>query len=232
MEWTETHDVLLLREIITSDLFKFKKGSVQRGERWEEITDNLNDISDPSFSLKDKRAVRDRWALFRKKYKSKLREEEAPSGISPDELSEKEQLIEKLIEKEESTNKADEEQKKRHWNEYSETKKRKGSSIDVYKDEDEVENKPKRQRRSEPLVDFLKDKGKEWKRTAGTGIEFEAKRTRTESACHTVSLRATTTDEHSYALSYSKDHWQVKVLRLLRKFIYLQTFSLAMLFTV
>ena len=82
MEWTETHDILLLREIMTSDLFKFKKGSVQRGERWEEITDNLNDISDPSFSLKDKRAVRDRWALLRKKYKSKLREE-AASGISP-----------------------------------------------------------------------------------------------------------------------------------------------------
>ena len=172
MEWTETHDVLLLREIMTSDLFKFKKGSVQRGERWEEITDNLNHISDPS--LKDKRAVRDRWALLRKKYKSKLREEEAGSGISPDELSEKEQLIEELIEKEESTNKADEEQKKHKEKEKeksddirkkalercSETKKRKGSSIDVCEDEDEVEKKPKRRRRSEPLVDFLEEKAK------------------------------------------------------------------------
>ena len=37
MEWTEDHDVLLLREILASDLFSFKKGSVARGERWEHL---------------------------------------------------------------------------------------------------------------------------------------------------------------------------------------------------
>ena len=43
MEWTEDHDVLLLREILASDLFSFKKGSVARGERWESIAETLND---------------------------------------------------------------------------------------------------------------------------------------------------------------------------------------------
>ena len=89
MEWTDLHDIFLLREII-SDLLSYKKGSVQRGEKWEEIADKLNQFHDPRFSLKDKRAVRDRWALLQKKYKNKIREEEAASGISPDELSEKE----------------------------------------------------------------------------------------------------------------------------------------------
>ena len=32
MEWTEDHDILLLREILASDLFSLKKGSVARGE--------------------------------------------------------------------------------------------------------------------------------------------------------------------------------------------------------
>ena len=47
------------------------------------------------FNLEDKRVKRDRWVLLRKKFKSKLREE-AASGISPDELSENDQLIEEL----------------------------------------------------------------------------------------------------------------------------------------
>ena len=32
MEWTDQHDVLMLREMILSDVFSFKKGSVSRGE--------------------------------------------------------------------------------------------------------------------------------------------------------------------------------------------------------
>ena len=60
MEWTEDHDVLLLREILASDLFSFKKGSVARGERWESIAETLNEVKTLSFHVKDKRAVRDR----------------------------------------------------------------------------------------------------------------------------------------------------------------------------
>ena len=67
MEWTEDHDVHLLREILASDLFSFKKGSVARGERWESIAETLNEVK----TLKDKRAVRDRWVLLQKKYKAK-----------------------------------------------------------------------------------------------------------------------------------------------------------------
>jgi hypothetical protein len=55
MEWTSDHDVILLREMIASDLFSFKKGSVARGERWEAITEKLNQVKIPRFHLKDKR---------------------------------------------------------------------------------------------------------------------------------------------------------------------------------
>ena len=44
MEWTEDHDVLLLRDILASDLFSFKKGSVARGERRELIAETLNEV--------------------------------------------------------------------------------------------------------------------------------------------------------------------------------------------
>ena len=87
MEWTEDHDVLLLREILASDLFSFKKGSVARGERWESIAETLNEVKTLSFHLKDKRTVRVRWVLLQKKYKAKMHHEETASGISVDDMS-------------------------------------------------------------------------------------------------------------------------------------------------
>lgn len=42
MEWILDYDVILFREMIASDLFSFKKGSVVRGERWEVIIEKLN----------------------------------------------------------------------------------------------------------------------------------------------------------------------------------------------
>ena len=95
MEWTEDHDVLLLREILASDLFSFKKGSVARGERWESIAEKLNEVKTLSFHVKYKRAVRDRWVLLQKKYKAKMHQEETASGISMD-MSERYVLLKKL----------------------------------------------------------------------------------------------------------------------------------------
>ena len=34
MQWTDDHDILLLREMIASKLFQFKKGSLDRGKIW------------------------------------------------------------------------------------------------------------------------------------------------------------------------------------------------------
>ena len=58
MERTDEHDVLMLREMVVSDVFSFKKGSVSRGDAWDSIAEKLNQIDSPQFRIKDKRSVR------------------------------------------------------------------------------------------------------------------------------------------------------------------------------
>ena len=104
MEWTDVHDILLLREMIASELFQFKKGSPDRGKIWESIQERLNKLDNPKFVIKEKRGVRDRWNLLQAKFKRMQREELQPVAlIGIDcELSEKDALIEELCEKEDS----------------------------------------------------------------------------------------------------------------------------------
>ena len=102
MEWSEEHDVLFLREMLARNIFGTKKGSPARGLAWEAIVDSLNEIHSPKFQLKDKKAVRERWNLLRKKFSKKKSEEEKASGISVEELTEKESLIEELVEREDT----------------------------------------------------------------------------------------------------------------------------------
>ena len=101
MEWTDDHDILLLREMIASELFQFKKGIPDRGKIWESIQERLNKLNNPKFMIKEKRGVRDRWNLLQAKFKRTQREELQASGIDC-ELSEKDALIEELCEKEDS----------------------------------------------------------------------------------------------------------------------------------
>ena len=101
MEWIDDHDILLLREMIASELFQFKKGSPDRGKIWESIQERLNKLDNPKFVIKEKRGVRDRWNLLQAKFKRMQREELQASGIDC-ELSEKDALIEELCEKEDS----------------------------------------------------------------------------------------------------------------------------------
>ena len=99
MEWIDEHDVLLLREMIASELFQFKKGSPDRGWIWESIHKRLNKLNNPKFMIKEKRGVRDRRNLLQTKFKRTQWEELRASGIDC-ELSEKDALIEELCEKE------------------------------------------------------------------------------------------------------------------------------------
>ena len=101
MIWTDDHDILLLREMIASELFQFKKGSPDRGKIWESIQERLNKLDNPKFVIKEKRGVRDRWNLLQARFKRMQREELQASGIDC-ELSEKDALIEELCEKEDS----------------------------------------------------------------------------------------------------------------------------------
>ena len=83
MVWQDQHDLLLLREILAQELWKFKQGSVERGKCWDLIADTLNTLEDTGFRV-DKRSVRDRFGLLRSKYDKKIKDEEKASGISPE----------------------------------------------------------------------------------------------------------------------------------------------------
>ena len=82
MVWQDQHDLLLLREILAQEPWKFKQGSVERGKCWDLIADTLNTLEDTGFRV-DKRSVRDRFGLLRSKYDKKIKDEEKASGISP-----------------------------------------------------------------------------------------------------------------------------------------------------
>ena len=102
MIWTDKHDVLLCREILSKNPFASKKSSPQRGQLWLEVAENLAQIREPNFKTDlDRRAVRDRYNLLSSKLRKKLKYEEKASGIETN-ISEVELLLEQLIEYEDA----------------------------------------------------------------------------------------------------------------------------------
>ena len=85
MEWNEEHDVLFLTEMLARN-FGAKERSPARELAWEAIVDSLNEIYSPNLQLKDKKTVRERWNLLRKKVCKQMSDEEKASGISVEEL--------------------------------------------------------------------------------------------------------------------------------------------------
>ena len=81
--------------------YKYKKGSPQRSETWKKIADILNKSATPQFTV-DHRAIRDHINVLVNKYRKIIRAEERVSGISPDEPSELDELIQQIIALEES----------------------------------------------------------------------------------------------------------------------------------
>lgn len=171
MDWSEDHDVVLLREIRVSELFSHKKGTVGRGDVWDKIVEQLNTIDCPKFHIKDKRSVRDRWKLLQKKFSQRMRQEEAASGIQVDELSEKDILIEELIEMESSsttTSKSIKEKdketaenmRKMAMERMGETKRRSSKESDNSdgKSPTAPAKAPKKRRAQTQLIDFLEGK--------------------------------------------------------------------------
>ena len=101
MEWKEEHDILLCREILVSQPFKFKERTVERGKIWDEIANRLNNCLTLKFRV-NKRSVRERFKLMKEKFKRKIQEEENASGIDVEPASELEQALEDICALEES----------------------------------------------------------------------------------------------------------------------------------
>ena len=54
MEWTDDKDVILLREMLVSDLFTYKNGTTKKGKVWDDISDKLNAMTSLDFCIKEK----------------------------------------------------------------------------------------------------------------------------------------------------------------------------------
>lgn len=82
MKWTSQHDILLGREMLHLELWKFKAGSREKGNCLDKIVENLNGIEEPVFNVSQK-SVRDRIKILERDFRTKKREEERASGIAP-----------------------------------------------------------------------------------------------------------------------------------------------------
>ena len=80
MEWTQTHDTLLCREVLLEEPYKYKEGSNERGKKWTKIAEALNKSEDVKFKV-TQRGVRERMERLQKKQTEKKKEEESASGI-------------------------------------------------------------------------------------------------------------------------------------------------------
>ena len=166
MEWTDDHDHSLCQEILALEPFKAKKGSITRGQIWDQIASNLNSLERPRFKV-TKRSVRERYTLLSEKLKKKLKEEKA-SGIETD-MTDVEKALEEILEKEadaENTKEIDKkkadnakavEMQNRAMESMRSTQKRKES--DGVKDVENDQPKPKITRRSGgDTVTYLREK--------------------------------------------------------------------------
>ncbi|CAB3990784.1 Hypothetical predicted protein [Paramuricea clavata] len=97
MLWTNRHDILLCREILVKEPYKFKHGSREKGHCWNTIADNLKSMGGEKFIV-DQRSVRDRFSKLEKHHKRKMAEEEKASGISP-EFTELDEALEDIVER-------------------------------------------------------------------------------------------------------------------------------------
>ena len=87
---------MVLREVLTSEIWLTKVGSAERGESWKKLSDTLNRVERPKFDVTP-RSVREHFQALFEPRKTKNREEEQASGIAPDELTEIEVMLDELM---------------------------------------------------------------------------------------------------------------------------------------
>ena len=98
MKWTEEHDELLVREILTVEPFMYKPSTRESGKAWTQIAEILNAIPSPNFRV-TQRSVRDHYGVLEKQFTQKIAAEEKSSGVDPPDLTEVEVGLQEIVEK-------------------------------------------------------------------------------------------------------------------------------------
>ena len=97
MQWTESHNLAQIREILLFEPWLHRHGTSERGQIWKRIAESLNKIQEPFFKVDD-RLVRDHYKLLEKAFNKKTSNEEKATGIAPLEESELDQGIRNIVE--------------------------------------------------------------------------------------------------------------------------------------
>ena len=100
MTWTYNHDILLCREILVEEPYRFKAGTRDKGQAWETIANNLNGNNTECRFVVNQRGVRDRYTNLEKSFTRKMAAEERASGINA-EPTDLDLAIESIIERSE-----------------------------------------------------------------------------------------------------------------------------------
>lgn len=92
--WTDTKEVMLLREVLVTQPHQFKEKTPKRGEKWLQIANNLNK-SEEFNNKATVRSVREKTKSLVETFRQNQRAELAATGINP-EPTEKEVLLEEI----------------------------------------------------------------------------------------------------------------------------------------
>jgi len=94
MVWTQEKEVLLCREVVNVEPYKFKEKTKERGQCWTRICNDL--LLLPDFQSLTARAVREKTAVLLDLFYVKDRADLAATGINP-EVSELDVLLEEIL---------------------------------------------------------------------------------------------------------------------------------------
>ena len=97
--WSGEKDILLLREVRYVEPYKFKHGTKESGQAWNEVANGVNKNEGFKAMPRDQRSVRDRFNKLLADFNAKMRKEEGESGTNPEPLSEAETILEEIEEK-------------------------------------------------------------------------------------------------------------------------------------
>ena len=96
--WSPEKDKLLLREVRYIEPYKFKHGTKESGQAWNEVANGVNQHEGFKVMPRDQRSVRDRFNKLLADFKAKVRKEEGESGTNPEPFSEAETILEEIDE--------------------------------------------------------------------------------------------------------------------------------------
>ena len=96
--WSSEKDKLLLREVRYIEPYKFKHGTNESGQAWNEVANGVNQHKGFQVMPRDQRSVRDRFNKLLADFKAKVRKEEGESGTNPEPFAEAETILEEIDE--------------------------------------------------------------------------------------------------------------------------------------